>query len=119
MVPLHKRFAGNALGYEWPHDGAVVEVSHTDAAVLLSIKDAYFTEHLVPEQPGDPNGAEGDGEAGGEVVDPLLAIANGVAPSPQPENPEPVKAVTEPAGDPVKAPAVADKAPARKPAAKS
>lgn len=44
MVAIRKKFAGSALGYVWPEPGVIVDVAPADAAVIIGIKDAHFTE---------------------------------------------------------------------------
>lgn len=45
---LRKALAGNAPGYNWPTDGAVVEVHDTLAEELLRIPEGGFTVAQVP-----------------------------------------------------------------------
>jgi hypothetical protein len=52
---IQKKRAGTALTYEWKHDGDVVEVATEDAAKLLPIIDAGFSEVALDDN-GDPHG---------------------------------------------------------------
>lgn len=51
MIPLRKARAGScSLGYTWPHDGSVVEVTNEHAHDLLSIPDGdYSVADAAPE----------------------------------------------------------------------
>lgn len=46
---LRKALAGNAPGYHWPTDGAVIEVHDTLAEELLRIPQGGFTVAQVPD----------------------------------------------------------------------
>lgn len=44
MVPLRKAHAGSCnLGYTWPEDGSVVEVTQEHAGLLLAVPDGDFS----------------------------------------------------------------------------
>lgn len=44
MIPLRKEHAGSCnLGYTWPEDGSVVEVTPEHAVLLLAVPDGDFT----------------------------------------------------------------------------
>jgi hypothetical protein len=50
MIPLRKEHAGSCnLGYSWPEDGSVVEVTPEHAALLLAVPDGDFTVAAAPE----------------------------------------------------------------------
>lgn len=94
---LHVRKAragGCSLGYDWPHDGAIVQVQAEHAAELVRIPDGGFA---IVEAPPEP---EAEPEPT-KVTEPA---------------PEPANAVTEPAPEP--APAETPAKPAAKAAAK-
>jgi hypothetical protein len=50
MIFLRKEHAGSCnLGYSWPEDGSVVEVTPEHAALLLAVPDGDFTAVAAPE----------------------------------------------------------------------
>ncbi len=56
MIPLRKEHAGSCnLGYTWPQDGSVVEVTPEHAALLLAVPDGDFSvaqpEPAVADEP--------------------------------------------------------------------
>lgn len=55
MIPLRKARAGSCnLGYTWPSDGSVVQVTPEHAAALLAIPDGDFSEVEEPEAAEEP-----------------------------------------------------------------
>jgi hypothetical protein len=80
MTFLRKHAAGaDSFGNTWPEDGAVIEVDAEQAAVLLSIPDAGFSEVAEPEQ-----------------------ISEAPQPEPTPAKPVPAKTPAAPRGRTVK-----------------
>lgn len=62
---LRKDRAGNAPGYEWPHDGAVIEVDDELAQQLLAMPDGGF--HVAEAPTVETKTVETKEEPKGEV----------------------------------------------------
>lgn len=62
---LRKDNAGSAPGYEWPHDGAVIEVDDELAEQLLAIPNGGF--HAAEAPPAEAKAVETKEEPGEEV----------------------------------------------------
>jgi hypothetical protein len=88
MVPLRKaRAGGTSLGYDWPEDGAVVEVPDDVAVALLGIKDGGFS--VAPEQPAptpDPDPPV-DPDPPAPVIEPDPQDGEITEPDPGPDEP--------------------------------
>jgi hypothetical protein len=63
MIFLRKEHAGSCnLGYSWPEDGSVVEVTPEHAVLLLAVPDGDFTAVAAPESAEEPSDVAMDKE---------------------------------------------------------
>lgn len=89
MIPLRKEHAGSCnLGYTWPEDGSVVEVTPEHAQLLLAVPDGDFTA-VSREVAGGPSRELQIEEPAAESATPIEEPAPG---APISEAPPPRKA---------------------------
>lgn len=70
MISLRKEHAGSCnLGYTWPEDGSVVDVTPEHAVLLLAVPDGDFTV-VAPEMRGE-QGPELTDLPAGDFVTPI------------------------------------------------
>jgi hypothetical protein len=86
MISLRKEHAGSCnLGYTWPEDGSVVEVTPEHAQLLLAVPDGDFTA-VAPDLSGEPGPELADlpaGDAVTQIEEPAPEAPISEAPAPR------------------------------------